>query len=423
MNVLVVGSGGREHALLWALKKSSILTELYVTPGRSTMKNLGVVVSINIRNPIDVVLFCKRENIKLVIIGPEQPIIDGLANNLIAEGINVFAPSQAAAKLEASKSFTKELCKQYGVPTAKYECFVDEGLAKNFVLSNKIKFPLVIKANGIAAGKGVIICNTENEAFAAIDSMLVEKKFGESGEEIIIEEFLVGEEISFFALVDGLKVVTFGCAKDYKKADENSDSQNTGGMGSYSLPSIISKDMEQKVIQKIIYPTVQAMTNMGTPYRGVLFAGLMICRGDPKLLEYNVRFGDPEIQSILPRFDKSCDLLKLMLSVAEGKLGTKTVKLTSKAVICVVIASKGYPGNYRTGEAISGLDKIESIPGILVFHAGTKLDESGNLISDGGRVLNIVGEGNTLEEARSKVYSALNFLEWPGGFFRYDIGN
>ncbi|MDF0607326.1 phosphoribosylamine--glycine ligase [Wolbachia endosymbiont of Onchocerca gibsoni] len=423
MKVLVVGSGGREHALLWALKKSPILTGLYVAPGRAAVRNLGVLVNINIKNPIDVTRFCKRENIKLVIIGPEQPIIDGLANNLVAEGINVFAPSQAAAKLEASKSFTKMLCKQYGIPTAKYECFIDEGLAKNFILSNKIKFPLVVKANGIAAGKGVIICNRESEAFVAIDSMLVEKKFGESGEEIVIEEFLVGEEISFFVLVDGLKVVTLGCAKDYKRADESNDSQNTGGMGSYSSPSIISKDMEQKIIQRIIYPTIQALANMGTPYRGVLFAGLMICKNDPKLLEYNVRFGDPEIQSILPRFDKNCDLLKLMLSVAEGKLSSKIVELTNKTIICVVVASKGYPGNYQTGEVIKGLDEIESIPGILVFHAGTKLDKSGNWISDGGRVLNVVGEGSTLEEAKNKVYSALNFLRWPGGFFRYDIGS
>ncbi len=423
MKVLVVGSGGREHALLWALKKSPILTELYVAPGRAAVRNLGVLVNINIKKPIDVTRFCKRENIKLVIIGPEQPIIDGLANNLVAEGINVFAPSQAAAKLEASKSFTKMLCRQYGIPTAKYECFIDEGLAKNFILSNKIKFPLVVKANGIAAGKGVIICNRESEAFVAIDSMLVEKKFGESGEEIVIEEFLVGEEISFFVLVDGLKVVTLGCAKDYKRVDESNDSQNTGGMGSYSSPSMISKDMEQKIIQRIIYPTIQALANMGTPYRGVLFAGLMICKNDPKLLEYNVRFGDPEIQSILPRFDKNCDLLKLMLSVAEGKLSSKMVELTNKTIICVVVASKGYPGNYQTGEVIKGLDKIESIPGILVFRAGTKLDKSGNWISDGGRVLNVVGEGNTLEEAKNKVYSALNFLRWPGGFFRYDIGS
>lgn len=423
MKVLVIGSGGREHALLWALKKSPILTGLYITPGRRAMENLGVLVDINIRNSIDITQFCKRENIELVVIGPEQPIIDGLADNLVAEGINVFAPSRAAAKLEASKSFTKGLCKQYGIPTAKYECFVDEELAKNFVRSNKIKFPLVVKANGIAAGKGVIICNTENEAFSAIDSMLVEKKFGESGEEIVIEEFLVGEEVSFFALVDGLKVATLGCAKDYKRANENNEGQNTGGMGAYSSPSIISKDMEQKIIQRIIYPTIQALTNMGTPYKGVLFAGLMICKDSPKLLEYNVRFGDPEIQSILPRFDENCDLLKLMLSAAEGKLSAKTVELTNKSTVCVVVASKGYPGDYKTGEIIRGLDKIESIPGILVFHAGTQLDESSNLVSDGGRVLNIVGEGSSVEEAKSKVYSALNFLEWPGGFFRYDIGS
>uniref|UniRef100_A0A1B0FE46 Glycinamide ribonucleotide synthetase n=1 Tax=Glossina morsitans morsitans TaxID=37546 RepID=A0A1B0FE46_GLOMM len=387
------------------------------------MENLGVLVDVNIQNSVDVTQFCKRENIELVVIGPEQPIIDGLADDLVAEGINVFAPSQATAKLEGSKSFTKGLCKRYGIPTAKYECFVDEGLAKDFVRSNKIKFPLVVKANGIAAGKGVVICNTESEAFSAINSMLVEKKFGESGEEIIIEEFLVGEEVSFFALIDGLKVVTLGCAKDYKRVDESNESQNTGGMGSYSSPSIISKDMEQKIIQKIIYPTAQALVNMGTSYKGVLFAGLMICKDSPKLLEYNVRFGDPETQSILPRFDSNCDLLKLMLSVAEGKLKVKMVELNNKSIVCLVVASKGYPGDYQKGEVIKGLDKIQSIPGVLVFHAGTKFDESGNLVSDGGRVLNIVAEGSTIEEAKSKVYSALNFLEWPGGFFRYDNGS
>jgi phosphoribosylamine--glycine ligase len=423
MKVLVIGSGGREHALLWALKKSPMLTELYVTPGLQAMENFAILVDINIQDSMDVIQFCKMENIELVIIGPEQPIISGLAEDLAAEGINIFAPSRAAAKLEASKSFTKELCKQYGIPTAKYERFVDETLAKNFVQSSKVKFPLVIKANGLAAGKGVIICCTEDEAFSAIDKMLVKKNFGESGEEIIIEEFLNGEEVSFFALVDGLKVVTLGCARDYKRADENNKGQNTGGMGSYSSSSIISKDMEQKIVQKIIHPTIQALVNMGTPYRGVLFAGLMICKDGPKLLEYNIRFGDPETQVLLPRLDSSCDLLKLMLSVAEGKLSTETVELNNKSTICVVVASKGYPGKYQKGEVIKGLDKIESIPGILVFHAGTKLSTSGDWISDGGRVLNIVAEGDTIEEAKSKVYSALNFLEWPGGFFRYDIGS
>ncbi|APR99183.1 phosphoribosylamine--glycine ligase [Wolbachia endosymbiont of Folsomia candida] len=423
MKVLVIGSGGREHALLWALKKSPMLTELYVTPGRKAMENFAILVDINIQNSMDVTQFCKRENIELVIIGPEQSIINGLSDDLAAEGINVFAPSQAAAKLEASKSFTKELCKQYGIPTAKYERFVDEKLAKNFVQGNKVKFPLVVKANGLAAGKGVIICYTEDEAFSAIDLMLVEKKFGESGEEIIIEEFLTGEEVSFFALIDGSKVVTFGYAKDYKRADENDEGQNTGGMGSYSSPSIINKDMEQKIVQRIIYPTIQALVNMGTPYKGILFAGLMLCKDGPKLLEYNVRFGDPEAQSILPRLDSNCDLLKLMLSVAQGKLNAKTVELNNKSTICVVVVSKGYPGEYQKGEVIKGLDKIESMPGILVFHAGTKLDSNGDWISDGGRVLNIVAEGDTIEEAKTKVYSALNFLEWPGGFFRYDIGS
>ncbi|MDD9331446.1 MAG: phosphoribosylamine--glycine ligase [Wolbachia sp.] len=423
MKALVIGSGGREHALLWALKKSPMLTELYITPGRQAMQDLGVLVDINIHDSMDVTQFCKRENVELVIIGPEQPIINGLADDLTEEGINVFAPNKAAAKLEASKSFTKELCKQCGIPTAKYEYFVDDNLARNFIRSNKIKFPLVVKANRLAAGKGVIICHTEDEAFSTINSMLVEKEFGEGGEEIIIEEFLVGEEVSFFVLVDGIDIAVLGYAKDYKRANENNEGQNTGGMGSYSSPFIISKDMEQKIIQRIIYPTVQALVNMGTPYRGILFAGLMITKGNPKLLEYNVRFGDPETQVILPRLGSNCDLLELILSVAQGRLKMKKIELNNKSAVCVVVASKGYPGNYGKGELIKGLDEIKNLPDILVFHAGTKLDENGNYISDGGRVLNVVAEGNTVEEAKSKVYSALNFLEWPGGFFRYDIGN
>ncbi len=417
MKVLVIGSGGREHAVLWALNKSPLLTKLYVAPGRQAMASLATLADIDISNAIDVTQFCKKENIELVVIGPEQPIVSGLSDSLYAEGINVFAPNKAAAKLEAEKSFTKELCKQYGIPTAKYGHFIDEELAKNFVRSNKIRLPLVVKANGLAAGKGVIICHTESEAFSAIDLMLVEKKFGKSGEEIIIEEFLVGEEVSFFAFVDGIKVTVLGCVKDYKRAWENNEGPNTGGMGSYSSPFIVSRNMEQRIIDNIIHPTVQALANMGTSYRGVLFAGLMITKDGPKLLEYNVRFGDPEAQVILPRLD--CDLLELMLAGTEE---TVNVKLNNRSTVCVVVASKGYPNDYKKGTIIKGLDKIANMSDVLVFHAGTKLDEDGNWVSDGGRVLNIVADGGTIEEAKGKVYSALSFLEWPEGFFRYDIG-
>ncbi len=417
MKVLIIGSGGREHAVLWALNKSPLLTRLYVAPGRQAMASLATLADININNSIDVTQFCKKENIELVVIGPEQHIVSGLSDSLYAEGINVFAPNKAAAKLEAEKSFTKELCKQYGIPTAKYGHFIDEELAKNFVRSNKIRLPLVVKANGLAAGKGVIVCHTESEVFSAIDLMLVQKKFGKSGEEIIIEEFLVGEEISFFAFVDGIKVTVLGCVKDYKRAWENNEGPNTGGMGSYSSPFIISRNMQQRIIEDIIHPTVQALANMGTSYRGILFAGLMITKDGPKLLEYNVRFGDPEAQAILPRLD--CDLLELMLARTEETLN---VKLNNRSTICVVVASKGYPDDYQKGTIINGLDKIANMSDVLVFHAGTKLDKDGNWVSDGGRVLNIVADGGTIEEAKGKVYSALSFLEWPEGFFRYDIG-
>ncbi|OEY87085.1 phosphoribosylamine--glycine ligase [Wolbachia pipientis] len=420
MKVLVIGSGGREHAILWSLSKSPLLTQLYVASGRQAMQNLATLVNIDIDDPIDVVQFCKRENIGLVVIGPEKQIINGLSDSLAAEDINVFAPSKAAAKLEAEKSFTKELCKQYGIPTAKYGYFIDESLAKNFIRNNKIRCPLVVKANGLAAGKGVIICNTEDEAFSAIDLMLVEKKFGKSGEEIIIEEFLVGEEISFFVFIDGVKTTVLGCARDYKRILENNKGSNTGGMGSCSSPLMMSKNMEQKIIERIIHPTVQALANMGTPYRGVLFAGLMITKDGPKLLEYNVRFGDPETQVILPRLE--CDLLELMLSITQQKLNINTVKLNNTSTVCVVVVSKGYPDDYKTGTVIKGLDQIEGMHDVLVFHAGTQRDMEGNWVADSGRVLNIVAYGKTIEEAKGKVYSALSFLEWPEGFFRYDIG-
>ncbi|UWI83366.1 phosphoribosylamine--glycine ligase [Wolbachia endosymbiont of Howardula sp.] len=423
MKVLVIGSGGREHAILWALNKSPLLSEMYILPGRYAMKNLATIVDIKIDDTVNIIQFCKKKNIELVIIGSEKLIIDGLADVLVEIGIHVFGPDRDSAMLEKSKSFTKKLCTQYGIPTADYKCFIDAKEAQNFIYSTKTHFPLVVKANGLARGKGVIICQTKDQACAAVDAILVEKKFGNVNKKIIIEEFLSGEEVSFFVLVDGLKIVSFGCAKDYKRVNMNFDSQNTGGMGSYSSPDLINQALEQEILERIIHPTVHALNNLGITYRGALFAGLMICHDGPKLLEYNVRFGDPEIQSILPRLSPNCDLLQLILSVAQGNLNISKIEFNNRSIVCVVVASKGYPSNYYKGEMIQGLNEISRLPGILVFHAGTQLDQYGNWISDGGRVLNIVADGETKEEAKSKVYSALHYLKWPGGFFRYDIGS
>ncbi len=419
INVLVIGSGGREHAILWSLKKSPLLGELYVLSGHDAVRNLATVIDINIYNTIEVIQTCKSKNIELVIIGPEEHIIRGLADDLSAEGIYVFAPSKAAAKLESSKSFMKELCTQYNIPTAKYDYFTDADAAKQFV--DKMKGPAVVKADGPVSGKGVVVCQTKEEAYLTIDSMLIEKRFGIAGEAIIIEEFLEGEEVSFFAFVDGTNIVVLGSAQDHKAVSEGNKGANTGGMGAYSPVSIVTEEMKYRIVERIIYPTVYAMQNMGIPFRGMLFAGLMITKTGPKLLEYNVRFGDPETQSILPRLDS--DLLKLISLTAKGKLGNESVQLSRDAVVCVVVASKGYPGEYHKNTIIKGLDKIENIPDIMVFHAGTKLDSNNNWISNGGRVLNIVAKGGSVEEAKHKAYAALDLLDWPEGFFRYDIGS
>lgn len=418
VNVLVIGSGGREHAILWSLKKSPLLGELYVLPGNDAMKSLAIQINTDVNNLINVTKACKDRNIGLVIIGPEEYIIDGLGDTLKAEGIYVFAPSKAAAKLESSKSFTKELCTQYKIPTAKYDHFINADAAKQFV--DKMKKPVVIKADGPASGKGTIVCKTIEEAYSAIDSMLIHKKFGVAGESIVIEEFLEGEEVSFFTFIDETNVTVLGSARDYKTVNEGNKGANTGGMGAYSPVSVVTEEIRHQIIEQIIYPTIYAMKEIGIPFMGMLFAGLMITKTGPKLLEYNVRFGDPETQVILPKLDS--DLLRFILLTAKGELGTEKIQLNDNATVCVVVASKGYPDEYQKNSIIRGLDKIKQLPDILVFHAGTKLDENNNWISNGGRVLNIVAKGKNIEEARCKVYAALDILDWPEGFFRHDIG-
>ena len=417
MNVLVVGSGGREHALLDCLSRSPMLTRLFVAPGREAMADLATLVDVDVTNFIEVAQVCKREKIDLVVVGPELPLISGLSDALTDEGIFVFGPSRAASRLEASKGFTKELCARYNIPTAKHGYFMDIGSAKQFVKRSKL--PLVVKADGPARGKGVIICHTLEETYDALDAMLVQGKFGKAGEAVVVEEFLDGKEISFLTLIDGTNPVVLGAVQDYKPVYDGNKGPNTGGMGAYSTPGIITEEMEHLIVQRIIYPTIKAMFNMGIQFRGLLFAGIMIKKNEPKLLEYNVRFGDPETQAMLPRLDS--DLLKLMSLAAKGRLGSEVVSLNRKSVVCVVVASKGYPGPYESGSVIGGLDEVARSSSVKVFHAGTK--RVGNKwVSAGGRVLNIVAEADDLATAKHQAYAALDLLDWPGGMYRYDIG-
>ncbi|MFV9870775.1 MAG: phosphoribosylamine--glycine ligase [Anaplasma ovis] len=417
MNVLVVGSGGREHALLDCLSRSPMLTRLFVAPGREAMADLATLVDVDVTNFIEVAQVCKREKIDLVVVGPELPLISGLSDALTDEGIFVFGPSRAASRLEASKGFTKELCARYNIPTAKHGYFMDIGSAKQFVKRSKL--PLVVKADGPAQGKGVVICHTLEETYDALDAMLVQGKFGKAGEAVVVEEFLDGKEISFLTLIDGTNPVVLGAVQDYKPVYDGNKGPNTGGMGAYSTPGIITEEMEHLIVQRIIYPTIKAMFNMGIQFRGLLFAGIMIKKNEPKLLEYNVRFGDPETQAMLPRLDS--DLLKLMSLAAKGRLGSEVVSLNRKSVVCVVVASKGYPGPYESGSVIGGLDEVARSSSVKVFHAGTKR-VGNNWVSAGGRVLNIVAEADDLATAKHQAYAALDLLDWPGGMYRYDIG-
>ena len=417
MNVLVVGSGGREHALLSCLSRSPMLNRLFVAPGREAMGDLATLVDVDMDDFVEVVQLCKREKIDLVVVGPERPLIGGLSDALTDEGIYVFGPSKAASRLEASKGFTKELCVRYNIPTARYGYFMDIGSARQYVKRSKL--PVVIKADGPAQGKGVVVCRTLDEAYSVLDDMLVQRKLGKAGDAVVIEEFLEGKEVSFLTLIDGTNPVILGAVQDYKTAYDGNKGPNTGGMGSYSSPEIMTPEMEHLIVQKIVYPTIKAMFNMGIRFRGLLFAGVMIRKNEPMLLEYNVRFGDPETQAILPRLDS--DLLKLMSLTAKGRLGSEVVELNKKSVVCVVVASKGYPGEYETGSVINGLDEVAKCNNIQVFHAGTRR-EGESWVSDGGRVLNVVATADDLASAKHQAYAALDLLDWPGGMYRYDIG-
>jgi phosphoribosylamine--glycine ligase len=417
MNILIVGSGAREHALVEAIATSSFCTKIYAAPGNPGMEDKAEIAAIPVTEIERLVAFADNREIDFVIVGPEAPLALGLVDALTKRGILAFGPTRAAARLEASKAFTKELCRRCNIPTAAAEIFADPDAAKEYVRAQGV--PIVIKADGLAAGKGVTIARTLAEAETAIDEAL-SGRFGEAGERLVIEQFLEGEEASFFALVDGRRAIPFGSAQDHKAAFDGDQGPNTGGMGAYSPAPVITAEIEDKIMRRIIEPTVKAMAADDTPFRGVLFAGVMIVSGEPYLIEYNTRFGDPECEALVARL--ACDLLPLLMACAGGDMGTLRPQLADRAAISVVVAAKGYPGNYATGTPIGSLEAANAVEGVRVLHAGTKRDAGGRLVANGGRVLAVTATAPDLREAQALAYRAIDRLEWQDGFCRRDIG-
>ena len=421
MKVLVIGSGGREHAIISQIIKSKLLTELFCITGNAGIAKIcKTYPSININNQNEILDFCQHKKIDFVIISPEQPLIEGLCDFLRKHNIECFGPSKAAAVLEGSKIFMKDLCKEYNIPTAKYQKFSNKENAIA-ALSN-FQHPYVIKADGIAAGKGVIIAKNESEAIKAIKEIF-SGKFGKAGNSIIIEEFLEGKEVSLFYLCDGNKALYFSDACDHKKIGENETGLNTGGMGTYSPSFIINENLKKEIESNIIFPTLKAMKNKNMPFSGFLFAGIIITKKGAKLLEFNIRFGDPEAQVILPRLQD--DLLQLMINASKGNIfdNNYKIKFSTDSAICVVMAAKGYPEKYQKGTKIKGLEQFTNIKKTKIYHAGTKVDEFGNILSNGGRVLNIVCLDQQFEIARNTVYSEILKIDWHDSYFRKDIGS
>lgn len=416
MNILILGSGGREHALAWAVKQNPKCDRLIVAPGNA---GIGAIAELAAIDPCDAgaVLGCVRKNkIDFVIVGPEAPLAAGVADALRAEGVLTFGPSAEAAKLEASKAFTKEICDACGAPTAGWARFSDAEAARDYVRAKGA--PIVIKADGLAAGKGVIVAMTLDEALAGVDDILG-GAFGAAGAEVVIEEFMAGEEASFFILSDGTDVLPVGTAQDHKRVGDGDTGPNTGGMGAYSPAPVLTPAIQEQVLAEIVRPTVAEMARRGTPFQGVLYAGLMIENGRARLVEYNVRFGDPECQVLMMRL--GAQALDLLLACAEGRLGETRAQWADDHALTVVMAANGYPGAYARGTVISDLDTLPEDSTHMVFHAGTALKD-GALIATGGRVLNVTARGATLKEAQARAYEMIDRIDWPGGFCRRDIG-
>jgi phosphoribosylamine--glycine ligase len=420
MKILVVGGGGREHALCWAIAASPLCDELYCAPGNAGIAEEATCVPIGAEDLEGLIAFVRENAIDYVVVGPEAPLVLGLVDRLEEIGVRAFGPSAAAARLEGSKGFMKDLAAKYGIPTAAYDRFTDLEAAKSFVRDKGA--PIVVKADGLAAGKGVTVALSEAEAMAAIDAAMAADAFGAAGRELVIEEYLEGEEASFFALVDGETALPLVASQDHKRAYDGDEGPNTGGMGAYSPAPVVTDEMTRKVMDRIIRPTVAGLKAEGTPYKGVLYAGLMIGPdGEPRLIEYNVRFGDPECQAMMMRLKS--DFLPALIATSDGVLGNFDLRWYDEAALVVVMAAEGYPGSYRKGTEIRGLAGANGgSEDIQVFHAGTRLGEQGEILATGGRVLGIAALAPTIAEARSQAYAAVDRIDWPEGFCRRDIG-
>jgi phosphoribosylamine--glycine ligase len=416
MNILLLGSGGREHALAWKIAASPLVSRLFCAPGNAGIAREAEIVPLDIGDHAAVIAFCKANAIDFVVVGPEAPLVAGIVDDLEAAGIRTFGPRKSAARLEGSKGFTKDICRAHNIPTAAYERFTAAAPAKDHV--RRQRAPIVVKADGLAAGKGVVVAETLEQAQAAID-MMFGGGLGEAGAEVVIEEFLQGEEASFFALCDGDNAVPLASAQDHKRAFDDDQGPNTGGMGAYSPAPVMSAQMTARTMSEIVEPTLRAMKAMGSPFKGVLFAGLMITAQGPKLIEYNVRFGDPETQVIMLRL--MSDLLPALIAARDGMLKNFDLRWYPDAALTVVMAAKGYPGSYGKGSVIGGLDAAAQIPDVEIFHAGTR-SEGGRILANGGRVLNVCARGKTVAQAQKKAYEAIGRIDWPEGFCRSDIG-
>ena len=416
MNILVLGGGGREHALAWVIKQNPKCDRLIVAPGNAGIAAIAECAAINPEDAAQVVPFCEENAIDFVVIGPEAPLAAGVADALRTAGILCFGPSAAAARLESSKAFTKQICDAAGAPTAGWARFADVEAAKAHVRTHGA--PIVVKADGLAAGKGVIVAMTLDEALAGLDEIFG-GAFGTAGAEVVIEEFMQGEEASFFVLVDGETVLPIGTAQDHKRVGEGDTGPNTGGMGAYSPAPVLTDAIARQALDEIVRPTMAEMARRGTPYQGVLYAGLMIENGRARLVEYNVRFGDPECQVLMMRL--GAQALDLLLACAEGRLAEARVNWADDHAMTVVMAANGYPGAYQKGSEIRGLDSLPENSASMVFHAGTRAD-AGRILANGGRVLNVTARGETLAQAHQRAYAMVDGIDWPGGFCRRDIG-
>jgi len=416
MKVLLIGSGGREHALAWKLAASPLLEKLYCAPGNPGIATVAELVDISADDHKALIAFAKDKKIDLVVVGPEAPLVAGLSDEMRTEGIRVFGPSKAAAQLEGSKGFTKDLCARFDIPTGAYGRFNNAPKAKAYIRQQGA--PIVVKADGLAAGKGVVVAMTLDEALDAVDACF-EGAFGSAGAEVVVEEFLDGEEASFFCICDGKTALPLGSAQDHKRVGDGDTGPNTGGMGAYAPAPVMTQEIVERTMRELIEPTMRGMAEIGAPFSGILFLGLMIGKDGPKLIEYNTRFGDPECQVLMMRLNS--DLLALINAAVDGKLDEVSLGWKDQPALTVVMAAEGYPSNVKKGSVIRGLDKLEGIDGVKVFHAGTA-QKDGNIIANGGRVLNVTAIAGTVAEAQARAYEAVKRIDWPEGFYRSDIG-